>query len=153
MRENSRRQQLCGRLKPQPVKKHLESKCLYLKLSHVTVFDSPLGEMPCVLFTQLQTIRITLWFCTVTPSGCRVWGISNEGKKPFGAERAPDIFFAFNIHQWQTTSSTHILLQHTPLRAHFHKIFFVRIWKWANYLNTKTPQRTVHPKADRNDLI
>lgn len=38
------------------------------------------------------------------------------------------------------------------IRVHFHKIFFVRIRKWANYLSTKTPQRTVDPKADRNDL-
>lgn len=33
------------------------------------------------------------------------------------------------------------------IRVHFHKIFFVRIRKWANYLNTKTPQCTVDPQS------
>lgn len=58
-------------------------------------------------------------------------------------------------------TDNNLISSHTPptysikvhgIRVHFHKIFFVRNRKWANYLNTKTPQCTVEPEADRNDL-
>lgn len=62
--------------KPQPIQKNLESKCLYLKLSWLCLWLSTLllytkthAVRRLVGSTQLQTIRITLWFCVVAP--CR----------------------------------------------------------------------------------
>lgn len=102
-------------------KKNLESQCLYLTLSWtalpliirwVAAHKDRCCTASYIIFTQLQTIRITLWLCAVTPRRY------SDFKWRQKALCIPDIFSAFYIYQWQTTtSSARIPLQHTPLRC------------------------------------
>lgn len=175
-RESGSRRQLHGRLKApnrQRQKKFSQSKSLRLELSRRTV-SSMVRRVAahkvtrCTSCAAIRTASNSYKHpcggaprCTLKIQCSGTADFKQKGKEPFGAEPIPDIFpclFSF-LHLSVTDNkliSSHTTPTHSIMvpgvRVHFHKIFFVRMRKWANYPSAKTPRRTVDPEADSNDL-